>query len=1144
MNDRVKSVQKLLLEALEIQDGHERSEFLARACGADNGLRMEIEELIRAQEAAGAFLPEEPAPGAAQAALASAVGCMGPEIRSESALNETPGERIGRYKLLQKIGEGGCGVVYMAAQEEPVRRKVALKVIKLGMDTRSVVARFEAERQALALMDHPNIARVLDTGATEAGRPYFVMELVRGRKITTYCDEQRLSMRQRLELFIQVCQAVQHAHQKGVIHRDLKPSNILVTERDGVPVPKVIDFGIAKAFGGVQLTDRTLFTAFEQFIGTPAYMSPEQARFGELDIDTRSDIYSLGVLLYELLTGKTPFETEVLLASGLDGMRQTIREKQPLRPSTRLTMLGNAELTTTASHRGVDPLKLVHLLRGDLDWIIMKCLEKDRVRRYETANGLSFDILRHLNNQPVIARPPSRIYEFRKTVQRHKVGFAATATIILVLAAGTAISTWEAVHARRAERARQTEATRATQEADRARNAEKIATEKTTLAERERDRAEVNLYAADMNLAQRAFEENNLDHALNLLCKHQPSAGAKDLRGWEWRRLWQLCQSDEFFTLGQQVEPISALAQSPDNKWLLIASGAESPDGEVKLWDLAEKRLVNTFASGDSIVSAVFSHDGELVAFGTVKNGVRIWNLNLRREVDSIPINQWPRGGCGLAFSPAGHLLAIGDRAGLITLWDCESRSPRFKLRGHTYSVPSLAFNQDGSRLVSAAWDHTVRLWDTTTGMQVADFGKNACWFQAVTFSPDGQLVAAGDWRGRVHVWQVPDRRRMVLLTNHTAWVSSVAFSPDGKALMSAGADYMMRFCNTSNWAELGTLKGHRDEISAATYSHDGNLIFSGDKSGWIKVWSAAAKPRGPPCMRMPPDWALDQAAIAPDASAVAFMHTNKSFSLLSGSDLHRLGEVTNSEPLIPVADWVLSPGGKRLALLGRAGRVRILDGMTHEERVPIESGSEGDLCGLAFSIDGELLAVGGNRTLSVWNVHNGKLVAKVLRADTNRLTGLTFSRDRSTIAVAGSTGTVEVWEIGKPSTVFWKAHRGEFDTAFVPGEKTLITAGRDANLVLWDISTQTQKRKLGRTSNAFYSVAVTPDGTRIAAGTATGLIELYDPLTGHQLSALTGHTDSLVALAFSPEGRTLVSVARDSMRVWQAPALTELASK
>jgi serine/threonine protein kinase len=416
-----------------------RRVFLDQACAGDSALRARLEALLAAETDAEKFFAD----------LASFDGPLSSESPpgtgtgngADDTLAEKAGTRIGPYKLLQRIGEGGGGVVYMAEQEKPVRRRVALKVIKLGMDTKSVIARFEAERQALAMMDHPNIARVLDAGATDTGRPYFVMELVRGIKITDYCDQNHVDTPKRLDLFIQICHAIQHAHQKGIIHRDIKPSNILVTLHDGVPVPKVIDFGIAKATEA-RLTDKTLFTAYEQFVGTPAYMSPEQAEMSGLDVDTRSDIYSLGVLLYELLTGKTPFDGKELVRSGLDQMRRTLREKEPQRPSTMLTTLQGAELTATAAHRQVEPPRLMSLLRGDLDWIVMKALEKDRTRRYETANGLAMDIQRHLNNEPVNARPPSRRYRFQKLVRRNKVVFAATAAVMAALVAGLSASTW------------------------------------------------------------------------------------------------------------------------------------------------------------------------------------------------------------------------------------------------------------------------------------------------------------------------------------------------------------------------------------------------------------------------------------------------------------------------------------------------------------------------------------------------------------------------------------------------------------------------------------------------------------------------------------------------------------------------------
>ena len=418
----------------------ERAAYLDEACAGDAALRQRVQELLQAGDEAGDFL-QSPAPKGELPSPETVSLKLGGSLGPLSDPTEKPGLQIGRYKLLQQIGEGGCGVVYMAEQEEPVRRRVALKVIKLGMDTKSVIARFEAERQALAMMDHPNIAKVLDGGATETGRPYFVMELVRGTKITEFCDQNRLPTRERLDLFIQVCQAVQHAHQKGIIHRDLKPSNILVTLHDRrAGVPMVIDFGIAKATQG-RLTDQTLFTAFEQFIGTPAYMSPEQAMMTGLDIDTRSDIYSLGVLLYELLTGRTPFDAKELLAAGLEEMRRTIREKEPLRPSTRLSTLLAAEQTTAASLRQTEPPKLVHLVRGDLDWIVMKCLEKDRARRYDTANGLAMDIQRHLTHEPVGARPPSQLYKLQKFARRNKLIFGAGTAVVASLAVGLTIAT-------------------------------------------------------------------------------------------------------------------------------------------------------------------------------------------------------------------------------------------------------------------------------------------------------------------------------------------------------------------------------------------------------------------------------------------------------------------------------------------------------------------------------------------------------------------------------------------------------------------------------------------------------------------------------------------------------------------------------
>lgn len=374
-----------------------------------------------------------------------------PPVWPSDLADDAVGAKLGRYLLVQKLGEGGCGIVYAADQEVPIRRRVALKVIKLGMDTRAVVARFEAERQALAMMDHPNISKVLDAGATAAGRPYFVMELVEGARITDYCDRHRLTTTARIELFITVCQAVQHAHQKGIIHRDLKPSNILVADHDGVPVPKIIDFGIAKATGS-RLTEETLVTEVHQLLGTPAYMSPEQAESGGTDLDTRSDIYSLGVVLYELLTGNTPFNLRDAAKTGPEAARRMIREAEAPRPSARLTRLPAGEQDTVATAHATSPGELRSELCGDLDWIAMKCLEKERALRYETVNALAEDLRRHLDDKPVTAGEPGASYRFRKFARRNKIGLTIAAAIVAVLLAATVVSSWQAVRASKAER--------------------------------------------------------------------------------------------------------------------------------------------------------------------------------------------------------------------------------------------------------------------------------------------------------------------------------------------------------------------------------------------------------------------------------------------------------------------------------------------------------------------------------------------------------------------------------------------------------------------------------------------------------------------------------------------------------------------
>lgn len=488
----------------------ERPLFVERECAGDVALRDEILDLIRLHESAGDIV---------------------------ESISEMPGMRVGPYKLLEQIGEGGFGVVFMAEQEQPVRRKVALKIIKLGMDTKQVVARFEQERQALAMMDHPNIAKVYDAGATPGGRPYFVMELVRGESVTQYCDREKLNTRDRVALFVDICKAVQHAHQKGIIHRDIKPTNVLVTIIDGKPVPKVIDFGVAKAAHS-RLTNISFFTGMRQMIGTPLYMSPEQAEMSGVDIDTRTDIYSLGVLLYELLTGTTPLTQEQLLAAGIAEIHRMIRETDPPIPSTRVSTLGDAAVRV-ARQRKTEPGKLGVLLRGDLDWIVMKCLDKDRNRRYATPTNLAEDIERHLGGEPVQAAPPSVGYRAWKFIKKRKGVVGAVSAVVLALSIGFAATWYMKGEVEKREKDKDAALTRERNANTEKDAALKLAKEQKTeierqkaVAEKERDAKEFEAYVANIRAAQTALKAGEYAN-----CARHLKDCLERLRGSEWKYL-------------------------------------------------------------------------------------------------------------------------------------------------------------------------------------------------------------------------------------------------------------------------------------------------------------------------------------------------------------------------------------------------------------------------------------------------------------------------------------------------------------------------------------------------------------------------------------------------------------------------------
>jgi serine/threonine protein kinase/WD40 repeat protein len=836
--------REIFFEALEMSTPQARAAYLEGACGRDITLRRKVEELLKEHFSNDSLL------------AGSALERVRPRI-AEFPAEEAPAEMIGRYKLLEKIGEGGFGEVWMAEQREPVKRRVAFKIIKLGMDSRQIVARFEAERQALAMMDHANIARIFDAGVTETGRPYFVMELVRGIKITEYCDQNQLPTHERLKLFILVCQAIQHAHQKGIIHRDIKPSNILVTLHDGMPVPKVIDFGIAKATQQ-ELTDKTLFTNFQQFIGTPAYISPEQAEMSGLDVDTRADIYSLGVLLYELLVGQTPFDAKEMIKGGLDALRQIIREKEPLRPSTKLNTLQGEARTTTGKRRRTEVSKLVHQLRGDLDWIVMKCLEKDRTRRYETANGLAMDIQRHMNNEPVVARPPSAAYQLQKAWQRNKVVFTAVAVVAVALVAGIGVSTWQAIRATRAtngEIAQRVAAQRAQTKAESEQQRANTQAQKASASEQ---RARRLLYASDMNLAQQALKLNNVGKARRLLARHRPAPGEEDLRGWEWRYLWQLTRDSALVTLTNRPSHQGfSVSFSSDGKTLAVGWW----DGRVELWDVPGRRWVRALTDHERphVGRVAFSPIRNLLAATSEHMMVTLYDLDSGRESilwQAPPQAEWNVR--DLSFSQDGSRLVIyagsnpecADAVWVVNVSSSRIEGPHSAgCSQHDYDHFGAArLSPDNRRLYLAHNDYlnqrySIRCIDPSTG---EEFWKTP-WqtlaqnlgLMTLDISPDGQVLASasGFTETTIHLWETANGEHLKALEGHTVCVYDLAFTRDGRHLISAGGDQTIRFWDTSAWTNTTVLRGHTDEVWSIASSDPAQLIASVSKDGDLKLW-------------------------------------------------------------------------------------------------------------------------------------------------------------------------------------------------------------------------------------------------------------------------------------------------------------------
>ena len=1059
----------LFVRAHELS-GDAREAYLQEACGEDAELRLEVQRLLVKAEKFDSFFCDD---GGATIASDS----------FDAPFTEDEGDVIGPYTLRQQIGEGGFGAVWMAEQTGAISRMVALKVVKAGMDTRQVLSRFEAERQALAMMDHPNIARILDAGATPAGRPYFAMELVKGIPITDFCREQKLDTRERLALFQDVCSAINHAHQKGIIHRDLKPSNIMVTLEADQPVAKVIDFGIAKATQD-KLTDQTLFTRFEQFLGTPAYMSPEQAAMSNLDIDTRSDIYSLGVLLYELLAGAPPFDSKSLLSAGYDEMRRIIKEDEPPKPSTRLTQSLSSQSSNSANSR-ISP----HALRGDLDRIVMKAIDKDRTRRYETANAFSTDIGRFLADEPVLAAAPSVAYKLRKFTKRNRGLVSAGLIVSAVLLFGVIGTSIGMLQAQR--------------EASDRRLSERNERQARELAEARGETLGEQTYFQLIHLAERELKDGRPAAARRLLEECPP--GRRE--HWEWHYLNRLSYSD-------RLEPVKTPLPG------MIRDCVWSPTS--------------------SDVAVVLTQDGTLTEV-TVRDS-RVETRSLLQLPTGLPIWVGLYGVGKLSFSPQGDrvALATGGEFMVIELATGEVLDRQEGAFIHAMFDP----DPDSPLLTALEFQAGLQVWDLDRDQIHEDLGRpqEGRGYYSICKSPDGRWLAAGTNLGAIELWEISGgtHRHIHTLNHHFGPIFDLAISADSKQLASGGVDHKVVVWNLDSAEVEREFLGHTGVISGVSIG--AGRIASTDHEGNLRVWHTRT---GSQIFSRTGHYLTNHGAeFCPEGERLLVQAGLNQLGILDGrdgDDTRNPGPLHSFDHEAGVLDVTFLEDDRRILALGEQG-VRIWDLDTRREHLTNAPGRIGR--GIGLFPDGNSVATAHwEDGWRIWELESGKLLrgAQPSRGTRN----LSLSADGRWMATIETMG-LWVWNLeqGDSGPVQLGDHDNVAnDVEFSQCGRYLI-ASKIEEVTLWEVD-QLQSNPVGRPltnhgAGVSWQISISPDGEYVALGRQDGSLLIVPTAKeadreGAPDRPWKASEYPVNCVAYSPDGRFLATGGADeTVRIWR----------